>query len=123
MFCPNCGSNIPDDSVFCENCGANLQETVSGQTQSPVQPQEVQSSGYGSATRQTGNTNEPVSDDQKPDKQEQTKRVVIIVAIAVLFIVLVRAISRYAGINLFGIFIIALILGILTRFYIDKRKK
>ena len=24
MFCPNCGNQIPDDSVFCENCGANL---------------------------------------------------------------------------------------------------
>lgn len=119
MFCPNCGNNIPDDSVFCENCGTNLKKSDSVQNQS----QEAPLTGYGSATRQTGNTNESVSDDQKPDKQEQTKRVVIIVAVAVLFIVLVRAISRYVGLNLFGIFIIALILGILTRFYIDNRKK
>ncbi len=26
MFCPNCGANIPDDSVFCEACGANVNE-------------------------------------------------------------------------------------------------
>ncbi len=22
MFCPNCGSEIPDDSIYCKNCGA-----------------------------------------------------------------------------------------------------
>ncbi len=24
MFCPNCGSNIPDESAFCPNCGAKI---------------------------------------------------------------------------------------------------
>lgn len=26
MICPNCQSNIPDDSVFCPNCGCNIKE-------------------------------------------------------------------------------------------------
>lgn len=24
MFCPQCGKQIPDDSVFCSNCGTNF---------------------------------------------------------------------------------------------------
>ena len=24
MFCPNCGAEIPDNSVFCSNCGASI---------------------------------------------------------------------------------------------------
>ncbi len=117
MFCPNCGNNIPDDSVFCENCGTNLKKSDSVQNQS----QEAPLTGYGSATWQTGNTNESVSDDQKPDKQEQTKRIVIIAAVAVLVIILVRALVPY--VNMIGIAFICLIIGIATRFFIDKRKK
>ncbi len=36
MFCPNCGTQIPDNSVFCKNCGTRV-----GAVQSvtpPVQP-------------------------------------------------------------------------------------
>jgi len=29
MFCPNCGNQIPDDSLFCSSCGANLQMNTS----------------------------------------------------------------------------------------------
>ena len=25
MFCPNCGTKLPDEAVFCANCGAKLQ--------------------------------------------------------------------------------------------------
>ncbi len=24
MFCPNCGTNLPDNAEFCSNCGTNL---------------------------------------------------------------------------------------------------
>ncbi|MBQ7535398.1 MAG: zinc ribbon domain-containing protein [Stomatobaculum sp.] len=30
MFCPNCGTKIPDDSVFCENCGTKIDEIPGG---------------------------------------------------------------------------------------------
>ncbi len=26
MFCPKCGTNLPDDAVFCSKCGANINE-------------------------------------------------------------------------------------------------
>ena len=24
MFCPNCGAQIPDDSIFCDKCGCRV---------------------------------------------------------------------------------------------------
>ena len=35
MFCPKCGSNIPERSVFCTNCGHRIQEAA---PQPPTQP-------------------------------------------------------------------------------------
>ncbi|MBQ9360493.1 MAG: DUF4234 domain-containing protein [Lachnospiraceae bacterium] len=32
MFCPNCGSNIADDTKFCPNCGANVASGANGNT-------------------------------------------------------------------------------------------
>ena len=29
MFCPNCGSQLPDDSLFCSSCGASVQTNAS----------------------------------------------------------------------------------------------
>ena len=38
MFCPNCGSNIPDASAsFCPNCGAKLNSFAQDSTQSSAQ--------------------------------------------------------------------------------------
>ena len=45
MFCPECGTNLPDGSTFCTNCGKQLaqqmqfQPPVQPQYQAPVQPQ------------------------------------------------------------------------------------
>ena len=54
MFCPNCGTQVPDGSAFCQNCGANLaaaqqpvqqpqyQQTQQPQQQYPYAPQQAQ---------------------------------------------------------------------------------
>jgi uncharacterized protein (TIGR00266 family) len=40
MFCPNCGSNIPDNSKFCSGCGSNLDTPANpGQPGAPYTPQ------------------------------------------------------------------------------------
>jgi len=39
MFCPNCGSQIPDGSAFCPNCGTRLGTTQQPQYGAPQQPQ------------------------------------------------------------------------------------
>lgn len=35
MFCPNCGTELPDDASFCTDCGSQLQ---AAQEQQPAQP-------------------------------------------------------------------------------------
>ncbi len=35
MFCPNCGSNLPDKGVFCTNCGVKLPENATSNIPSP----------------------------------------------------------------------------------------
>lgn len=47
MYCPNCGSEIPDDSVFCTNCGANLAANDSTVLLDGSQAQSYQSGPYG----------------------------------------------------------------------------
>lgn len=49
MLCPNCGSQIPDDSVFCSECGASITQKQAAVNMPPVrqappvyQPQPVQ---------------------------------------------------------------------------------
>ena len=43
MFCPECGTQLLDDSVFCENCGARLDGQPQMQPQSQVPPQQGES--------------------------------------------------------------------------------
>ena len=31
MFCPNCGAQIPDDSIFCDKCGYRIGGEISEQ--------------------------------------------------------------------------------------------
>ena len=37
MFCPQCGTKLPDDSVFCPNCGTRLAEAPVEQVQEQAQ--------------------------------------------------------------------------------------
>ncbi|MBQ6603957.1 MAG: zinc ribbon domain-containing protein [Eubacterium sp.] len=37
MFCPQCGTRLPDDSVFCPNCGTRLAEAPVEQVQEQAQ--------------------------------------------------------------------------------------
>ena len=37
MFCPNCGTSLPDGTRFCPNCGTSL-EQPQGQAAQPVEP-------------------------------------------------------------------------------------
>ncbi len=38
MFCPNCGSENPDQANFCTRCGHQLKETVDPQVPQQYQP-------------------------------------------------------------------------------------
>lgn len=51
MFCPNCGSKIPDGAIFCDNCGA------------PVQPGQTPESNA-APPRRPGPPPVPMDDDQ-----------------------------------------------------------
>lgn len=43
MFCPSCGTQLPDDSQFCSNCGARISASTALQlAQSPVQQLDAQ---------------------------------------------------------------------------------
>ena len=38
MFCPSCGSNVPDGTAFCPNCGSNMAASAQPQgTPDPAQ--------------------------------------------------------------------------------------
>ena len=41
MFCPNCGTSVPDGSKFCPGCGANLSNVARPAPAQPVQAQPV----------------------------------------------------------------------------------
>ncbi|MBQ0042677.1 MAG: zinc ribbon domain-containing protein [Lachnospiraceae bacterium] len=39
MFCPNCGSQVPDGIAFCRNCGTPMRDRLINQNQIGFQPQ------------------------------------------------------------------------------------
>ncbi len=78
MFCPNCGTKIPDDSVFCEKCGYKVEEEPA-QEMSREEPEPV---------RETPRP-EPVRETSRPEPPERGgsgagRIVVIALALAVL---------------------------------------
>ena len=84
MFCPNCGAQLPDDSVFCEKCGCR----VGGRS--------------GASQEQTSAPESAYSENPEPEPQPETKsggsggiKKYVIVALA-------AAILAGAGIIFFG---------------------
>ena len=53
MFCPECGKEIPDDSVFCPECGARIDE--------PEENSAVQRNAGQSTVKQVSGNDENVS--------------------------------------------------------------
>lgn len=43
MFCPNCGTQLPDDAVFCINCGASVANTNISLQNHPIPPEPEES--------------------------------------------------------------------------------
>lgn len=53
MFCPNCGSQVPDGGAFCSNCGANVTGAVAQQNAINAQIQMQQFQAQKNAVRQS----------------------------------------------------------------------
>ena len=62
MFCPNCGSQIPDTATFCPNCGAQI-PNAAAQPAAPVLPVEP--------TQPAEPTNQAPAAEQVPTYQQQ----------------------------------------------------
>jgi len=56
MYCPNCGSQIPDEASFCPHCGADLRAAAqpAGQTPPTGEQQPSQPQGSGQQPAQQG---------------------------------------------------------------------
>lgn len=52
MFCPNCGTQLPDGSVFCSNCGAKLAAPQQAPQQPQYRPQRPVGNGMGNNNQQ-----------------------------------------------------------------------
>ena len=83
MFCPQCGSNLPDGAAFCGNCGSPISRSVvvssASASSSPASPAPVQTA-------------------PAPGAPKDKKRVVIAVVVAVVVVALV-AIGAFLKIN------------------------
>lgn len=60
MFCPNCGHQIPDESVFCPDCGQS------------VQPAQADSAQTGASQTDAGQSQQPPVYNGEPVNQQQT---------------------------------------------------
>ena len=85
MFCPNCGNEIPDDSLFCEECGTKLDDT------------EMQENNQNSSYVEGDSQDEGIS-----DNGVQGNTIKILAVIAVIIIALVVGILFLKNRNVNG---------------------
>ena len=57
MYCPYCGSELPDDAVYCNQCGGKIPTTKS-KNQTEIEPQLKQESNPQSTTTPTSNNSD-----------------------------------------------------------------
>jgi len=62
-FCPNCGAQVPADSIFCIKCGAKLEKPA------PAQDEDKTVDGTGSFVNDAA----PEADDSKAEEAEEVK--------------------------------------------------
>ena len=78
MFCPNCGTQIPDGSAFCPNCGAQLNVQSAVAQQPPAQQSVYQQS---AATQQSA-----AAQQAAPAKKKLSKGKLALIAAAAVFV-------------------------------------
>ncbi|MDO4488022.1 MAG: zinc-ribbon domain-containing protein [Eubacteriales bacterium] len=116
MYCPQCGTQLPDDSVFCESCGAKISNPGAGAPkapqytqQAPLQPQYSQTQPQNTAPQKqyTPPQARPYEGPAegyrqqrpvKPQKQGGTVKIIIICAV---ILVVAAAIIVVANLGLF----------------------
>ena len=81
MFCPNCGAQMPDDSVFCEKCGTPLTAQQHNAQAPPPAPPVPPQQQY----------QHPQYQQQQAMQQPSKSKKIIPVAIAAVAVVLVVA--------------------------------
>ncbi len=94
MFCPNCGTNLPQGSEFCSNCGTHLQEFQSQQT-IPENSSETMTEMFSSKSKNLMN---PIIDKIKNFIKQNKKMCFIILMSLVLLIggiIVYKAVSNY----------------------------
>ncbi len=81
MYCPDCGKEMPDDSIFCPNCGA---------TAAPESAVNAKPTPPGTSTAQrVRQTPPPLPVSPAPDRRK--KLIKVLVALGIIFIVVVVA--------------------------------
>lgn len=84
MFCPNCGTQLPDDSKFCSSCGGKLTDVTT-----PVEV-EVEQPQVDAVPVQSGTEHAFV----KPQKKFNIKKIAVVAIAAVVIIAAVVGIGK-----------------------------
>ena len=98
MFCPNCGSGVPDGANVCPSCGTNLTDTNERAATTQIKEGDTQVAPVPSAV-----STDTSSDVEPKNKGSKKSRVRIIAIVAVLLLGLIAAGVRFSrNSSLFG---------------------